>query len=136
VRAFLAQHAGRFLTEVPALSLTGLSSPDCDARFALVSTRRVSVSLPLDVHDEVRASAAREGIALSAWLARAARDRLDADRLIEIGLEAAESLLAEWEAVNGPIPAEARDWADAVLLDAGLTPRPDDGDGRGQPVIG
>ena len=62
------------------------------------------------------ASAKREGVSLSAWLDRAAREAL----AIEDGLRA----VAEWEARHGALTPAERATADAILDRAVRRPRP------------
>lgn len=60
---------------------------------------KLAITVPPDVHREVLAAAAEEGVSVSAWLSEAARHALK----IRDGLAG----VAEWEAENGAItPAE------------------------------
>jgi hypothetical protein len=84
---------------------------------------KVSISLPDDVADAVAAAARAEGTGVSAWLAAAARQRLAEKIEFEVAHASALSMVIEFEAIHGPLPAEAEAWADEVLADAGLESR-------------
>lgn len=77
-------------------------------------------STPLYLGDELRAraeAAARaRGLSLSAWVRDAITDRLAHDERLADGLAA----LAEWEAADGPIPAEVAEQTRAELEQAGV----------------
>jgi Arc/MetJ-type ribon-helix-helix transcriptional regulator len=62
-----------------------------------MTVRKISVSLPSDMAEQVDAAAARAGLSLSAWLARSASHSIR----IEQGLDA----VAEWEAEHGAFTA-------------------------------
>ena len=80
-----------------------------------MSVRKLSVALDDAVARAAAASAKREGVSLSAWLDRAAREAL----AIEDGLCA----VAKWEARHGALtPAELAS-ADAILDRAVRSPR-------------
>ena len=80
-----------------------------------MSVRKLSVALDGAVAHGAATSAKREGVSLSAWLDRAAREAL----AIEDGLRA----VAEWEARHGALtPAELAS-ADAILDRAVRRPR-------------
>jgi len=80
-----------------------------------MSVRKLSVALDDTVARAAAASAKREGVSLSAWLDRAAREAL----AIEDGLRA----VAKWEARHGALtPAELAS-ADAILDRAVRRPR-------------
>ena len=80
-----------------------------------MSVRKLSVALDDAVARAAAASAKREGVSLSAWLDRAAREAL----AIEDGLRA----VAKWEARHGALtPAELAS-ADAILDRAVRRPR-------------
>ena len=79
---------------------------------SVMGVRRLSISLAAEVEESVREAAAEAGLSVSAWLARAA------ERAAK--LEAGRRAVAEFEAENGPIPQEARDWARQVLEEHGL----------------
>ena len=81
-----------------------------------------TASTPLYLGDELRAraeEAARvEGLSLSAWVREAITDRLAHDARLADGLAA----LAEWEAEEGPVPAEVAQETRRELEQAGVLP--------------
>ncbi len=74
--------------------------------------QKLSVALEGSVVEEAKASAARSGTSLSAWLNDAARARL----VVEDGLRA----VAEWEAEHGALTRLEKKRADAALDRAGV----------------
>ena len=72
-----------------------------------MSVRKLSVALDDAVARAAAASAKRQGVSLSAWLDRAAREAL----AIEDGLRA----VAEWEARHGALAPAELATADAIL---------------------
>jgi hypothetical protein len=72
-----------------------------------MSVRKISVALDETVARAAAASAKHEGVSLSAWLDRAAREAL----AIEDGLCA----VTEWEARHGALTPEELATADAIL---------------------
>ncbi len=64
---------------------------------------KLAITVDPDVHDQVLAAAAEEGVSVSAWMTAAARRAL----LVRDGLRAA----AEWEAENGAFSAAELDAA-------------------------
>jgi len=79
-----------------------------------MTVRKQSVALDEGVLEDVRASAARSGTSVSAWLNRAAQRELTLER----GLVA----VAEWEAERGPLSRAQLARADRAL-DSGASPR-------------
>jgi hypothetical protein len=79
-----------------------------------MAVQKLSIALE-DVARAAREAAEREGLSLSAWVNEAAREAL----AIEDGLAA----VAEYEAENGPISAEALAAATAALERDGVIPR-------------
>lgn len=73
-----------------------------------MTARKLSISVPPEVEELIKAAAAEEGIAVSTWLAKAAVEKAKAARKRAEGLAAAEELVAEYEREHGPVP-EA-DW--------------------------
>ncbi len=59
---------------------------------------KLSISIDPDLSDAVREAAGRSGMAVSAWLADAARRKLREQALTEF--------LAEWQAEHGDLTAE------------------------------
>jgi hypothetical protein len=80
-----------------------------------MAVQKLSIALEEDVARAARDAAEREGLSLSAWVNAAAREAL----AIEDGLAA----VAEYEAENGPISAEALAAAHAALIEDGILPR-------------
>lgn len=78
-----------------------------------MAVEKLSVAIDERIAAAARAAASREGTSLSAWLSRAAEQALRIDE----GFRA----VAEWESEQGPLTAEERAAADAVLdaLDGG-----------------
>lgn len=72
-----------------------------------MAVRRQSIAFEEDVLREVRASAARAGLSVSAWLNRAARRGLMIERGLAAGLE--------WEAENRPLSKVELARADRAL---------------------
>jgi hypothetical protein len=56
---------------------------------------KLAITVDADVHEQVIAAAADEGISVSAWMTKAARGAL----LVRDGLRA----VAEWEKEHGPL---------------------------------
>ena len=77
--------------------------------------RKLSIALDEHVAEAAAASAAREGVSLSAWVGRAARRAL----AVEEGLAA----VREWEAEHGALTARELEAADAALLADPPAPR-------------
>jgi len=73
---------------------------------------KISISIGADVHGRLVEAAESEGVTVSAWISRAAEDRL----AITEGL----ALVAEWEAEHGEFTADELARADArVRADVG-----------------
>jgi hypothetical protein len=72
-----------------------------------VPAAKLSIALEEPVAQAARRSAERRGISLSAWLNEASRNALR--------IEEGRAAVAEWEAEFGPIRAEERARAKAVL---------------------
>ncbi|GGS99312.1 hypothetical protein GCM10010156_66710 [Planobispora rosea] len=74
-----------------------------------MAVRKVSVSLPEEVLEAIGAAAEREGLSVSAWLARSAAHSIR----IEAGLAA----IAEWEREHGAFTAAELTEAAAELAE-------------------
>lgn len=61
---------------------------------------KLAISVDPDVHEQVLAAAAAEGVSISAWMTEAARRALR----VRDGLRA----VGEWEAENGPLTEDER----------------------------
>ena len=86
-----------------------------------MAVRKLSISVPPEVEETIKAAAAAEGKPVSAWLAEAATEKARAAALHAAGRAAARELVAEYEAEHGPLPAASRERARQFLLEAGLT---------------
>ncbi|MDX6251747.1 MAG: hypothetical protein QOF10_5107 [Kribbellaceae bacterium] len=85
-----------------------------------MTARKLSISVPPEVEETIKAAAAEEGKPVSAWLAEAAVEKAQAAAAHAAGRAAARELIAEYEADQGPIPDESRQRAREFMLDAGL----------------
>lgn len=85
-----------------------------------MTVRKLSISVPAEVEETIKAAAAGEGMAVSAWLAEAATEKARAAALHAAGRAAARELVAEYEREHGPLPQASRDRAREFLLEAGL----------------
>jgi Arc/MetJ-type ribon-helix-helix transcriptional regulator len=84
----------------------------------MAEVRKISVSMPPEVIDHVRAAARATGESVSAWLVNAAVAMLDEQSRLEIGRLAAEQLVADYEEEFGPIPPEITEDVRAFLAHA------------------
>ena len=85
-----------------------------------MTVRKLSISVPPEVEETIKAAAAQEGKPASAWLAEAATGKARAAGLYAAGRAAARELVAEYENEHGPLPAESRLRAHQFLIEAGL----------------
>jgi hypothetical protein len=85
-----------------------------------MTVRKLSISVPPEVEETIKAAAADEGKPVSAWLAEAATEKARAAALHAAGRAAARELVAEYEREHGPIPAASRQRARQFLIEAGL----------------
>ena len=85
-----------------------------------MAVRKLSISVPPEVEETIKAAAAEEGKPVSAWLAEAATEKARAAALHAAGRAAACELIAEYEGEHGPLPAASRDRARQFLIEAGL----------------
>jgi hypothetical protein len=85
-----------------------------------MTVRKLSISVPAEVEETIKAAAADEGKPVSAWLAEAATEKARAAALHAAGRAAARELIAEYEHEHGPLPAESRRRAREFLIEAGL----------------
>ena len=83
-----------------------------------MTARKLSISVPPDVEETIKAAAAGEGKPVSAWLAEAATEKAHAAALQEAGRAAARELVAEYEKEHGPLPAASRQRARQFLAEA------------------
>jgi hypothetical protein len=85
-----------------------------------MTVRKLSISVPPEVEETIKAAAADEGKPVSAWLAEAATEKARAAALHAAGRAAARDLIAEYEGEHGPLPAASRERARQFLIEAGL----------------
>jgi uncharacterized protein (DUF1778 family) len=85
-----------------------------------MTVRKLSISVPAEVEEIIKAAAADEGKPVSAWLAEAATEKARAAVLHAAGRAAARELTAEYEQEHGPLPAESRRRARQFLIESGL----------------
>ncbi len=85
-----------------------------------MTARKLSISVPAEVEETIKAAAADEGKPVSAWLAEAATEKARAAALHAAGREAARELVAEYESEHGPLPVKSRQRAHQFLIEAGL----------------
>lgn len=85
-----------------------------------MTVRKLSISVPPEVEETIKAAAADEGKPVSAWLAEAATEKARAAARHAAGRAAARDLIADYEHDHGPLPAASRQRAREFLLEAGL----------------
>jgi hypothetical protein len=90
------------------------------ATMASMTVRKLSISVPPEVEETIKAAAAEEGKPVSAWLAEAATEKAHAAAMHAAGRAAARELVAEYESEHGPLPAASRQRARQFLIEAGL----------------
>lgn len=85
-----------------------------------MTARKLSISVPPEVEETIKAAAAGEGKPVSTWLAEAASEKAHAAARYEAGRAAARELVAEYEQEHGPLPAASRQRAREFLTEVGL----------------
>jgi len=85
-----------------------------------MTVRELSISVPPEVEETIKAAAAAEGKPVSAWLAEAATEKARASALHAAGRAAAREMVAEYESEHGPLPTASRQRARQFLIEAGL----------------
>lgn len=85
-----------------------------------MATRKLSISVPPEVEEIIKAAAAAEGVPVSAWLAEAAITKAGAAAKHAAGLAAANELVAEYEKENGPLPEASEQRAREFLREIGI----------------
>jgi hypothetical protein len=85
-----------------------------------MTVRKLSISVPPEVEETIKAAAAEEGKPVSAWLAEAATEKARAAARHTAGRAAARELVAEYESEHGPLPAASRQRAREFLAEVGL----------------
>lgn len=89
-----------------------------------MTVRKLSISVPPEVEETIKAAAAEEGKPVSAWLAEAAAEKARAAALNAAGRAAARELVADYQSEHGPLPAASRQRARQFLIEAGLIDEP------------
>jgi hypothetical protein len=85
-----------------------------------MTVRKLSISVPPEVEETIKAAAAGAGKPVSTWLAEAATEKAHATARQEAGRAAARELVAEYEQEHGPLPAASRQRARQFLTEVGL----------------
>jgi hypothetical protein len=85
-----------------------------------MTVRKLSISVPPEVEETIKAAAAAAGMPVSAWLAEAATDKARTEARYAEGRAAARELVAEYESEHGPLPAASRQRARDFLIESGL----------------
>jgi hypothetical protein len=85
-----------------------------------MTARKLSISVPPEVEETIKAAAADEGKPVSTWLAEAAIEKASAAARHAAGRAAARELVTEYESEHGPLPAASRLRAREFLAEAGL----------------
>jgi len=85
-----------------------------------MTARKLSISVPPEVEETIKAAAAGEGKPVSAWLAEAATEKARAAAQHAAGRAAARELVADYENEHGPLPAASRQRARQFLEETGL----------------
>jgi hypothetical protein len=85
-----------------------------------MTVRKMSISVPAELEETIKAAAAEEGKPVSAWLAEAATEKAHAAAVHAAGRAAARELVTEYESEHGPLPAASRQRARQFLAETGL----------------
>jgi hypothetical protein len=85
-----------------------------------MTARKLSISVPAEVEETIKAAAADEGKPVSVWLAEAATEKARSAARHAAGRAAARELVAEYESEHGPLPATSRQRAREFLAETGL----------------
>jgi len=85
-----------------------------------MTARKLSISVPPEVEETIKAAAADEGKPVSVWLAEAATEKARSAARHAAGRAAARELVAEYESEHGPLPATSRQRAREFLAETGL----------------
>jgi hypothetical protein len=85
-----------------------------------MTVRKLSISVPPDVAEIIKAAAADEGKPVSVWLAEAATEKARLAVLHAEGRAAALELVADYEAEHGKLPEASRQRARQFLIETGI----------------
>jgi len=88
-----------------------------------MTVEKLSVSVPHEVAELIRAAAAQAGMSVSSWITDAARKKLAGGVAAADAVTAAEELLASAVAEHGPPTAADLAWVAEVLTASGSTGR-------------
>jgi hypothetical protein len=86
----------------------------------VMTVRKLSISVPAEVEQTIKAAAADEGKPVSAWLAEAATEKARAAAKHAAGRAATRELVTDYEREHGPLPDSSRRRARQFLAEAGL----------------
>ncbi|WP_433517718.1 hypothetical protein ACQP2T_20530 [Nonomuraea sp. CA-143628] len=73
-----------------------------------MTARKLSISVPPEVEETIRAAATEEGKPVATWLVEAAVEKAQTDLLHAQGRATARELVAEYESEHGKLPEESR----------------------------
>ena len=74
-----------------------------------MTVRNLSISVPPELEETIKAAAAEEGKPVSTWLAEAATEKARAAAQHAAGRAAARELVTEYESEHGALPAASRE---------------------------
>ena len=94
----------------------GLTASQAEA----MAVRKLSISIPREVEETIKAAAAEEGKSVSAGLAEAATEKAQTAARQAAGRAAARELVAEYESEHGPLPEASHRRARQFLVETGL----------------
>jgi hypothetical protein len=89
-----------------------------------MTARKLSISMPPEVEETIKAAAAEKGMPVSAWLAEAATEKAHAAAAHGAGRAAARELIAEYESECGTLSQSPCERARQFLLETGLLDDP------------
>jgi hypothetical protein len=85
-----------------------------------MAVRKLSISVPPEIEETIKAAAAEEGKPVSVWMAEAATEKARTAARQASGRAAARELVTEYESEHGPLPAASRQRAREFLAEVGL----------------
>ena len=85
-----------------------------------MTVRKLSISVPAEVEETIKAAAADEGKPVSTWLAEAATEKARAAAQHAAARAGAREMIADYETAHGPLPAASRQRARQFLEETGL----------------
>ena len=84
-----------------------------------MTARKLSISVPPEIEEIIKAAAGGEGKPVSAWLAEAATEKAHTAAIQTAGRAAARELVTDYEREHGPLPAASRQRAREFLAEVG-----------------